>query len=168
MEIAITYNLTDLRELAHQFPDAVLAETEMVMDIIVRRLEKSVVEKTPRGVGGQAGLAGSIFGEAVVMGQRVTGTVGTPVLYGEVIELGRRPGQTPPPIAPLIPWVRSKLGIDDAKEQRSVAFAIARKIGKSGFPGVHMFQRAWAENEQWVQGQLSTIPHRVVMRLQEA
>jgi hypothetical protein len=169
MKIEITYNLTDLRELAKQFPDVTLEETEAVMDLVMARLEKDTIEGTPRGVGGDAGLAGNIFGETVSTGMRVRGILGTPVEYGEVIELGRRPGKAQPPIAALIPWVRSKLGITDEKEQRSVAFVIARKIGASGFSsipdGAKMFQQAWDKNEAWVQDQLTSIGGRVTRRL---
>jgi hypothetical protein len=38
-------------------------------------------------------------------------------------------------------WTRRKLSVP-ARDARRVAFLIARKIGRSGFRGSHMFQRA--------------------------
>lgn len=165
MDINVTYNLTELRELAKEFPDFVTEETKKVLELIAEKLESAIAEKTPKGVGGAAGLSGSIAGEVKQFGSRTTATIGTPLEYGEVIEMGRRPGRTRPPVAALIPWVRSILGISDAKEQRSVAYVIARKIGMAGFEGVHMFEKAWNENEQWVQAQLYSIGDKVVRRV---
>ena len=47
------------------------------------------------------------------------------------LEFGRRPG-TFPPVDQIQNWVASKLGITDEKENRSVAFVIARKIKEKG------------------------------------
>lgn len=44
---------------------------------------------------------------------------------------GRKQGRQPPSEA-LIPWVRFKLGINDPKRVRSIAYLIARKIGRKG------------------------------------
>lgn len=167
MDIKTTWNLTELRDFAKQFPEVVKSETIRAMNLIVARLEKEVVERTPRGVGGGAGLAGSILGETVSMGTSITGIVGTPMSYGEVIELGRRPGKKQPPVSALIPWVRSILGITSVKEQKSVAFLIARSIGIHGFKGVQMFGRAWASNQAWVQQQIYNILDRVTKKVNE-
>jgi hypothetical protein len=47
------------------------------------------------------------------------------------------------------------------KHIAGVAFVVARAIARQGFPGVHMFRRAWAEQEQNVVGLVS-------QRIQEA
>lgn len=44
---------------------------------------------------------------------------------------GRSPGSRRPPIAALVPWVERKLGVSGA-EARSVAFLVARAIGRRG------------------------------------
>ena len=166
MKIDIEYDLTDIRSLANRYPEITLDETEKVLDTVVRRLEKEVVERTPAGVGGDAGLRGSIHGEVVSFGMPVKAQVGTPLEYGEVVEHGRRPGKAMPPVEPIAQWARSILGITDAKEARSVGFAIARKIAVKGFEGAHMFEKAWKDNERWVQDQLRTIPGRVIRRVE--
>lgn len=169
MRIEINYNLTELRDLAKRFPEVTRKEIHTVLDLIVRRLEKEVVELTPRGVSAEGGLAGGVFGEVVTLGEQFKGIVGDPVPYGEVIELGRRPGKRRPPVDPLIPWVRSKLGISDDKEARGIAYVIAKRIGASGFKsipkGAQMFQKAWDKNQSWVQGQLRTLPGRIIAKV---
>lgn len=166
MNVDIEYNLTEIRRLVKRYPEITLDETEKVMDKVVRRLEKEIVERTPAGVGGQAGLRGSIHGEVVSFGMPVKGVVGTPLEYGEVREHGRRPGKAMPPVDPITLWVRSVLGITDPKEARSVGFAVARKIAIEGFEGAHMFEEGWKATEAWAQRQLRTIPERVTRRLE--
>ena len=166
MKVDIEYNLTEIRKLAKRYPEITLQETEKVLDKVVRRLEKEVAERTPAGVGGDAGLRGSIHGEVVSFGMPVKAVVGTPLKYGEVIEHGRRPGKAMPPVEPIAKWARSILGITDAKEARSVGFAIARKIAVKGFEGAHMFEKAWKDNEKWAEAQLRKIQGRVIRRLE--
>lgn len=165
MKTEINYDLGDLRKVIERFPVETLAEMDRTMDIIVRRLEAEIVGRTPAGVGGQAGLRGSIAGEVQTMGREVTGTVGTPLEYGEVVELGRRPGKAFPPVSPIALWARRKLGISEEKAV-SVGFAIARKIAIEGFEGAHMFRDAWKEVEPWAQKQLMGIGERVIRRVE--
>lgn len=54
-----------------------------------------------------------------------------PVNYAESIEYGRSPG-TMPPVSELETWVRRKLAISDARQAKSIAFAIAMKIKERG------------------------------------
>lgn len=56
--------------------------------------------------------------------------IGTNAPHSKWIEKGRGPGF--PPLAPILYWVQRKLGIRD-KTAKSVAFLIARKIGRVGF-----------------------------------
>ena len=80
--------------------------------------------------------------------------------YGSVVEEGRRAGATPPPIAPLEEWIRTK-GIKVRKTYinsngqkvsefvkktpqsiKSAAIAMSRSIGKSGIKEVPFMSRA--------------------------
>ena len=166
METKIFYNINQIHKLAKKYPDIVMDETEDVMSVIVARLEKEVAERTPAGVGGAAGLRGSIEGKVLTFGRTVYGSVDTPLEYGEVRELGRRPGKGFPPPGPIELWVRSILGVDE-KKVKSVAFLVARKIAVKGFEGAHMFERAWEENEGWIMDQLDNIYGKVVKRLEQ-
>jgi len=68
--------------------------------------------------------------------------------YALTLEEGRTPGAKQPPSDALIPWATEKLGITGTEKQiAGVAFVLARAIGRQGFPGVHMFARAQAEQE---------------------
>jgi hypothetical protein len=97
--------------------------------------------------------------------------------YALVVEEGRTPGARMPPAEALIPWIMKKMRdavggmrttvtITSAepalagrrlKKRRRVisrdklydlAWRVARSIGKKGFPGVHMFGRAFTEHRQ--------------------
>ncbi len=154
-----------VERMAKDYPEVFAEESEKVLRLVTARLESEVVRRTPRGVYGAAGLAGSIFGEVVPLGEKVEAVVGTPSPYGAVVEMGRRPGKMPP-VAPLALWAERKLGVapDDA---RNVAFLIARKIAKKGTAGAFMFQRAWREGEnyRWAMNMINTIPVRVARRI---
>src|SRR5690606_31267773 len=71
--------------------------------------------------------------------------IGTNLNYATAIEFGLPPGTRPDPEA-LQGWVRRKLGVKDRREARSVAYAIARKIERSGTkPQPYLFPAAEAE-----------------------
>lgn len=166
MKIETNVLLTELKDLIRRYPDVVRSESSAVMDLVVRRLEAEVVSRTPMGVGGAAGLAGSIFGEVIELATRVTGIVGTPLEYGEVVEEGRGGGRKMPPIAPIALWAKRVLGVaeDEAEE---AAWAIAKHIAIYGFEGAHMFGKAWEELDAWAMTQFGTIPDRVVAKVEK-
>lgn len=152
--------------MAEQYPDVFRDEAGKTMDLVLLYLDNEVTKRTPRGVGGLAGLAGAIFGERVAAeGNVVKGLVGHRSPYGEVIEEGRRPGRRMPPVGPIELWARSILGVPAGKKARSAAFAIARSIAIHGFKGKHMFRNAWNANERWVQQQMQTIGPKMATRL---
>jgi hypothetical protein len=98
-----------------------------------------------RGIAGagrvQTGqLRGSIFTEARGVPFQRSQVIASSVFYAPIVEQGRRPGRRPP-LAPIRLWVRRKLGVGP-REERQVAFLVARKIGRVGFAGVHMFRNA--------------------------
>ena len=53
--------------------------------------------------------------------------------YASIIEFGRRPGATPPPLAPILQWVLRKLSVEP-EEAEGVARAIQMSIGRNGTP----------------------------------
>jgi len=73
-------------------------------------------------------------------GTRTVGTINNPALYHDTAEEGRRPGKQPP-VAALILWVGSVLGIPPGPEREQVAFLVAREIGARGYPGHHMVEQ---------------------------
>jgi len=117
-------------------------------------VKAEVVPRTP--IGHTASLAGSIeVGGPFHKGQKYIAEVSSSgVVYAEPVEWGRRPGRMPP-YRDLIPWVRFKmrqgafsgpaatgrkrLSAKSEKAARSIAYLIARRIGKVGTKGAHMF-----------------------------
>jgi hypothetical protein len=106
-------------------------------------LEGEVKKLTPIGVSGaKGGLVSTIYGEVIDRGSPVVkGVVATQSPYGEVIEKGRRAGKTWPPEGALLRWIEVKMHAPEEQAKR-LEFVIRRKIGRKGFPGVHMFERA--------------------------
>lgn len=76
-----------------------------------------------------------------VDGATVKGSVGTPLLYGAVMNDGRTPGAQMPPPEALEAWVRLKMGADVS------AYVVARSIGRKGIKGRHYVEKALAAAE---------------------
>lgn len=149
-------------DLAKKYPAVMKLVSVEALRVIMARIEGKVVENTPAGVGGSAGLRGSINGKVVHYGQRVQGSVGSPLEYAAPVEYGTKPHF--PPVAPIELWCQRKLGLD-GKEAQSVALAIARKIRWKGTKGAHMFERAMTELQPWIDGQVRDIPNKVIKRI---
>jgi len=67
--------------------------------------------------------------------------VGSPLIWAQIQNEGRLPG-TMPPVKALIPWVFQKIGAKNEQELKSIAFAVAKKIGERGIEGTHYVKRA--------------------------
>lgn len=127
--------------------------------------QRLVSERTPVGIsGGGGGLRGSLFTElrGTSQAELARGApskreviVASNLFYAPIVEAGRRPGRRPP-IAPILLWVRRKLQISEPRAT-SVAVLISRKIGARGYPGYHMFERAWKQLEKLAQVRLDRL-----------
>lgn len=100
--------------------------------------QRLAVDKTPSGVSYQ--LRGSIVSELRGTPEARAQEVSSSMFYAPIQEEGRKPGKRPPADALLL-WVQRKLGAPDNAE--SVAFLIARKIGREGTKGYRMFEQAF-------------------------
>ena len=78
---------------------------------------------------------GSVFAEVRGSAANLRGVVGSAQLHVAVLEKGRRPGSTPPPVGPIRAWLARKGG--DAR----LAFVVARSIGRRGTKAHRMFQK---------------------------
>lgn len=175
-----TISITGVKELMEKYPLAVRAGAEIGIEKAILLLENAVKTniqqgRAPHGATVATGtLLASVFSEMRGTPAAVHGVVAVSPpadRYALVVEMGRTPGARMPPPSALILWVRQKLGNaitavatvtgKGGKTQRSkakaksaeegLAFLIARSIGKKGFPGVHMFERAFTEQQQNVQ-----------------
>lgn len=127
-------------------------------------LYAKVTSHTPQGVfGAQGGLLGSIQQDVRGKGTPlVHGIVMSAHKYAEVIEKGRRPGKGMPPRGSLLRWLEVKLGLD-SKTASKIEFVVRRSIGRKGFEGAHMFEKAWKEN----QGRIQNIFERHGLKITE-
>lgn len=150
-------------------PELVAEEMTTAVTEASLLLEREVRERTPIGIGGGGGLAGSIGARdpEVVPGEGVVGVVGTSLRYAVPVELGRRPGQRMPPVQALQDWAEVRLGVS-SEESRGVAWAIARRIAVEGTEGAHMFRAGTRAVAGAVEGILARGLDRVAARLAEA
>ncbi len=150
-----------------QAPDITRQEMTVSVQEILLLLEREIKDATPVGVGGAAGLRGSIthalMGTAFTGGLGVAGKVFTPAPHGLPVELGTKPHW--PPIEPLVDWVHHKLGVPVA-EARGVAFLVARKISRKGTEGAHMFEKTFTAQASQIAALLSAAVDRIIARLE--
>lgn len=132
------------REVIHDQLQAAAHEIVMI-------LVKAVKAGTPVGVfGDQGGLRAGIYGEVQRGESVVRGVVGHQSLYGDVVELGRRPGKAMPPKGSLVRWIEIKWGVDRKFAER-MEYVVRRSIaGDPAAPrrreGAKMFQKAFERN----------------------
>lgn len=99
-------------------------------------LETGTAEKTPVNLGP---LRASIAHQQLRgLGANLRGEVFSNRDYAPAVERGRRPGSWPPK-APIVDWVRRKLGYNVYADE--VAYLVRRKIFRQGIKAVRMFKR---------------------------
>ena len=109
-------------------------------------LERKVKEKTPIGVyGAKGGLVSTVHGEVQKGIPVIKGIVAHQSKYGDVIEKGRTMGKPMPPAGTLLRWIEVKMGMDETQAMR-IEFVVRRKIGRKGFEGARMFEKAFDES----------------------
>lgn len=92
---------------------------------------------------------------------RWRGAVINPALYHDIREEGRKAGRAPPSVA-LEDWVGTKLGVP-LDQRPSVAFLVARKIGREGYEGAHMVSKGVARTRRRIRPELRRL-NRTVSR----
>ena len=148
--------------LSGQAPQIVQDNLDAFITEATAFLDAQVKMRTPQGVfGAQGGLLGSIQADVAGKGTPlVKGTVMSAHKYAEVIEKGRTPGKGMPPRGSLVRWIEVKLGLDP-KSAQNLDYVIRRSIGRKGFEGRHMFEKAVTEN----QGKLEAMADRHCMKI---
>jgi hypothetical protein len=165
LSIAIT-GLDEIAALWARAPEVVERHLRTAMEEAEMLLQREVVDATPTGA--TQLLRKSITAEApvstidgligVVDVADVQGKFGSVLNYAAAVELGTAPHF--PPVLPLADWVVAKLGVDKSQAQ-DVAFAVARKISKTGTEGAFMF----ANTAKAQEGQVAAIIDRAVARI---
>lgn len=128
-------------------PERIVNENETAaMQEAVQFTTRGVKKRTPQGVmGAQGGLLGSISGEVRQRAKGPLGIVSTPLLYGLVMEEGRRPGKARPPEGVLLRWIEVKMGVGEDEAQK-IEPALRWSIAKRGIEGKHMFGKTLEED----------------------
>jgi len=123
-----------------KFPDVFAEGFQAILIAVVEVANSKASELAPVGGGGGPGghLANSFgHGEPYPTTTGWAIDFGTPVEYGEVIENGRSPGSTPPPIREIAQWIwETRYRFPSVKTEDdaiALAYPIARSIGKKGF-----------------------------------
>ncbi|PCJ88608.1 MAG: hypothetical protein COA54_02505 [Thiotrichaceae bacterium] len=146
-------------------PEITREETKQELTTILLFLEREIKEDTPVGVGGSAGLRGSISHDLRGTTQdTLRGRVFSPLAHAQAVEYGTKPHL--PPFTALMDWVEAKLGITDPDEVIGVSIAIALKIKHHGTKGAHMFENNFSKHQQRVTRQLGGSIDRAVARWQ--
>lgn len=136
------------------------SEARRTMQQSVDVVESQVAAYTPVNQGAlRAGTTTDILGRGV----NIQGVISNPLVYALPVENGRKPGRMPPVDAIQL-WVIRK-GIAGRDDSRSVAFLIARAIGRRGTKGAFMFKKGYQAALPTVKQLWSDFPGRVVRRL---
>jgi hypothetical protein len=125
--------------------------------------QRLAVDRTPAGVSAGGGLRGSIFSEPRGTPVARSQYVSSSLFYAPIQEVGRRPGRRPPAGALLL-WVTRKLLIGPGwgpLNPLGVAFLVARKIGRVGTRGHHMFEQAFQKSSPYFHRQAEQLAGRI-------
>ena len=145
-------------------PEILREESKAGITEMLLLLEREIKEDTPVGVGGSAGLRGSITHDLRGTTQdTLQGRVFSPLAHAQAVEYGTKPHL--PPWVALMDWVEAKLGITDPDEVIGVSIAIALKIKARGTEGKHMFKNNFNERQPQISRRLSDAIDRTFARL---
>lgn len=150
----------------NKYKDIIHKEMDDAMDLAVQLVEGEVavqaLKKGLKGVTGQ--LIQGIHGKKITHEYGKVFIQGPAGVYGEVMELGRKPGSRMPPPAALIRWVYLKLqpDIETKWELRKIARALAISIKVKGIKGRKFFQAA----ERKMKRQLPKFYKDVIRRIE--
>lgn len=121
--------------------------------IIAMQKSTTAVEGTaktnwPVGVSGRSrnAITSSVRKTSKSVRGRVFSTVRK---YPLVVEHGRQPGSKMPPPSKLYRWVQIVMNVP-AKSVKGVAFVVARRIGRKGIKGKHIFSKAYQSNKSLI------------------
>lgn len=134
-------------------------ELTLAMQESATAIQRSASDNAPRWRGNLAGsMTSRVTSTASVVIGEVYSNASNPI-YPLVMEYGRRAGAKPPPVEAIRPWVADKLG------DGSLAFVVARSIGRKGIKGRRFLGRAYSENQAIVHNLFRIAVERLAQRL---
>lgn len=150
--------IEELEQGSGQFGQTITNTMQAALDL----LEQEIVVRTPVNTGILRGsIANAIYGKPPY----IEGAVGTPISYGLPVETGRAPGKMPP-VDAIEYWVKRK-GITEQGQERQVAFAIARAIGRRGTRGAYMFRDGFEAARPRIETLFDDLSGKIVEALAE-
>lgn len=162
----VVEGLEEQIKLFDQEPFIVHSELHTAMSKSVLTLEANIKPVVPV----DRGRLRSGIGSEVIAGDTltvITGRVGSSLKdeeYPQVMEFGREPGAKMPPLAAIEPWVRRVIRPEE-DQVRSIAFRIARSIGKKGIQGRRYMQKGWEKSQKSIKMFFAQAVERIAERL---
>ena len=146
------------------YPQLVSYELTTAMDKSLMALEREVKNRAPENTGQ---LRSSINHQIISPFPNLIGIVGTPLLYGLVMEEGRAAGKPPPPHDAIKLWAVRKLQIAP-NEADDVAEAIRWSIAHKGIKGREYFKESLEASEPLINKLFDAAIARSVQRYNES
>lgn len=134
----IYFRITGLAEATGELRAAMLLGCARGLQQIGERGKEIFQQHAPVGATGalKQGIVAELHQDIDAMHEILTETPPADA-YAAYVEKGTKPHF--PPIRALVPWVKKKLGVQNDKEARCVAFMVAHAISLRGTEGAFMF-----------------------------
>ncbi|MFN7949438.1 MAG: hypothetical protein U0Z53_29045 [Blastocatellia bacterium] len=150
----------EVRNLADIIRNEMLATEQL----IERRTQRDVRQRLREiGVTGSRELIDSVKVAPVIARTQLASVIASTAVQAYFVEYGRRPDRKQPPTDAILRWMGVKgigRGLKDY-QQRGLAFVIARKIGREGFPGRFPFRDTLQALRPWIADQLAQAVRRI-------
>lgn len=165
------HDLVQLGDLMQRAPDIAKAEITVAQQRATMFLQGKLTLPPsegglPVGVGGAAGLTGSISSRVSDDGgMTIIGWVETSSPHAAYVEFGTRPHWAP--LQPLIDWALAVLpGIEDESDATVAAIRIRAAIARRGTAAQPIWRKTLAAQQQAVRSIFALAVQRIVQRLE--
>jgi hypothetical protein len=169
MEVKVDISGYRAEGLAGRFTSAFAEQGKAFMTVATEKILGAAQVNSPVDI---AAFKNSLAPSVDRVGSQITGSVGTPISYGSIIEQGRNPGKgLPVVVIPTPPrlnragtqiirqtktnvlytsgWIQRKLGLT-GWPAIGAAYVIGRKIRERGIPGKFPLKKALEENQAFL------------------
>lgn len=170
MQIKITHNIPQIKELFIKYPEVSKQVRDRKVTEAIFLLKRAIEEETPEGAG-PVHMKTRYWGKTVEYVNKTIGVLGQPANYFEPVEYGSKAHVMPKTkdeigwiCKPLLFWVEKKLHLS-GKKARSVTWAITKIIEDSGTHGQHMVQYGFENSEYKLFQILESIPNEIIKEI---
>ena len=157
--------VTSFLRVAATVPESSHNDAVVAVGKAMAEWERQTIGRTPTY---QGHLKGG-FSYNVTRGSSVIkGELTNAMKYAIVVEKGRRPGSTPPPVGPIALWLYRKGIVTDRSKIRGAAYVVARAIGRRGIPAVNMVSEGLDAAEPTIIKLFEGVADDAIKRLQRS